>query len=164
VPHSQRTDWTSVPIFGEPASGATIRPSAYGIIVDAEGRLAVVRTPLGCFLPGGGADPAESPEATVERETREECGLAIRVGQWRRAAIEHVFSVTEQTQFEKRSTFCDAVVMGRTGDPIERDHTLERMSAAEAIAALTPPSHRWAVGEWRAIVSHQGDANPRATV
>ena len=146
------TDWGSVPVFGEPTAGVTgtIRPSAYGIISGSPGRLALVRTPLGLFLPGGGSDDSEVPETTVVRETREECGLAVRVGPWRRAAIEHVFSVTEQAHFEKRSTFCDAAIVDPVGEPTEIDHMLEWMSAAEATELLTPASHRWAVGEWLA--------------
>jgi 8-oxo-dGTP diphosphatase len=146
------TDLGSVPVFGEPTTGGaeTIRPSAYGIISDSLGRIALVRTPLGLFLPGGGSDETEVPETTVVRETREECGLAVRVGAWRRTAIEHVFSVTEQAHFEKRSTFCDAAIVDPAGEPAEIDHTLEWMSAAEATTLLTPASHRWAIGEWLA--------------
>jgi 8-oxo-dGTP diphosphatase len=146
------TDWDTVPVFGEPTTGVaeTIRPSAYGIISDPRGRLALVRTPLGLFLPGGGSGETEVPETTVVRETREECGLAVRVGAWRRTAIEHVFSVTEQAHFEKRSTFCDAAVVAPAGEPTEVDHVLQWISGAEATALLTPPSHRWAVGEWLA--------------
>ena len=145
------TDWERVPVFfGAPMTEApgVIRPSAYAIISDPPGYLAVVRTPLGVFLPGGGSESAESPEATVTRETHEECGLAIQLGAWRRTAIEHVFSVNERVQFEKRSTFCDAVVLHPVGAPTETDHTLEWMSASESTERLTPPSHRWAVGEW----------------
>src|SRR6478752_3961824 len=112
------TDWDSVRVFGEAATDVaeTIRPSAYAIISGRPGRLALVRTPLGLFLPGGGSDETEVPESTVVRETREECGLVVRVGAWRRTAIEHVFSVTEQAHFEKRSTFCDASVVDEAGD------------------------------------------------
>jgi 8-oxo-dGTP pyrophosphatase MutT (NUDIX family) len=146
-----------VPVFGDPTTegSATIRPSAYGIISDGPGRYAVVRTALGLFLPGGGSDATEVAETTVVRETREECGLAVRVGAWRRTAIEHVFSVTEQEHFEKRSTFCDATVVEPLGDPTENDHALEWLSAAEAIALLTPASHRWAIGEWLASGARQ---------
>ncbi len=144
------TDWTNVPVFGAPPPGvfAIVRPSAYGIIADSEGRLAVVHTPLGLSLPGGGSDEAEAPEATVVREAREECGLDVRVGRWRRTAIEHGFSQAEQAQFEKRNTFCDAAVLGAAGEPSEPDHLLEWMSAGQAAALLVPASHRWAVNEW----------------
>lgn len=144
------TDWLRVPIFGEPSPdvAGTIRPSAYGIVADSARRLAVVRTPLGLFLPGGGSDVGETPEATVVRETREETGLAVRVGTWRRAAIEHGFSVTEKQQFEKRCTFRDATVLHVSGAPTELDHALEWVSAGDAATLLTPPSHRWAISEW----------------
>lgn len=145
------TDWANVPVFGAPPTGvhAIVRPSAYGIIVDRQGRLAVVHTPLGLSLPGGGSDEAEAPEATVAREAREECSLDIRVGRWRRTAIEHVFSTAEQAQFEKRNTFCDAAVLGVAGGPSEPDHLLEWMPARQAAALLVPASHRWAVNEWQ---------------
>ena len=145
-------DWTNVPVFGAPPTGvfAIARPSAYGIIADGRGRVAVVHTPLGLSLPGGGSDEAEAPEATVVREAREECGLDIQVGRWRRTAIEHVFSTAERAQFEKRNTFCDGAVLGGAGEPTEPDHVLEWMPAGLAAALLVPASHRWAVDEWRA--------------
>jgi 8-oxo-dGTP diphosphatase len=146
---NDRIDWLRVPVFGEPPAdfAGTIRPSAYGIVADSTRRIAVVRTPLGLFLPGGGSDALESPEATVTRETREETGLTVRVGAWRRMAVEHGFSATEQRQFEKRCTFCDATVHA-VGTSAEPDHMLEWVAAGEAAILLAPPSHRWAVGEW----------------
>ena len=42
--------------------------------------MAVVRTPDGLFLPGGGCEPRESEQGTVIREVMEECGLGVRVG------------------------------------------------------------------------------------
>jgi 8-oxo-dGTP pyrophosphatase MutT (NUDIX family) len=145
-------DWMSVPVFGAPPTAAfpIVRPSAYGIIADAQGRLAVVHTPTGLSLPGGGSDESEAPGATVVRESREECGLDIRVGPWRRTAIEHVFSTAERVQFEKHNTFCDATVLSATGEPSEPDHLLEWMSAGQAAALLVPASHRWAVNQWQA--------------
>src|SRR5258708_29725587 len=107
------TDWANVPVFGAPPIdvSAIVRPSAYDIVRDGLGRLAVVHTPIGLSLPGGGRDGPETPEATVVRETREECGLDLRIGPWRRTAIEHVFSHSEQMQFEKRNTFCDGALL-----------------------------------------------------
>jgi len=149
------TDWKNVPVFGAPPTGvfAIVRPSAYGIIADPQGRLSVVHTPIGLSLPGGGSDEAEAPDVTVVREAREECGLDIQVGRWRRNAIEHVFSTAEQAQFEKRNTFCDAAVLRADGEPSEPDHLLEWMSVGQAAALLVPASHRWAVNQWQASVA-----------
>jgi 8-oxo-dGTP diphosphatase len=143
-------DWASVPVFGIPENRypASVRPSAYGVVVDENGFIAVVRTPTGFHLPGGGSDDGETPDATVVRETREETGLIVEIGAWRRVAIEHVSSVAEQAQFEKRNTFCEARVTAVAGDGIEADHQLVWLRPAEAADRLTPLSHRWAVTEW----------------
>jgi len=147
---SATVDWASVPIFGIPENRfpASVRPSAYGVVVDERGLVAVVRTPTGLHLPGGGSDDGEAPAATVVREVREETGLAVRIGEWSRVAIEHVSSLAEQAQFEKRNTFCEAHVSAVVGDAVEPDHELFWLTAAEAAERLTPLSHRWAVSEW----------------
>ncbi len=143
-------DWATVPVFGVPENRypASVRPSAYGVVVDENGLVAVVRTPTGLHLPGGGSNAGETPADTVIREVREETGLAVHIGEWRRVAIEHVSSVAEQAQFEKRNTFCEAHITAIAGDAVERDHELFWLPAAEAAKRLTPVSHRWAVIEW----------------
>ena len=143
-------DWTAVPVFG--AVDATmphiIRPSAYALIARHDGQLAVVRTPTGVHLPGGGLQPDESAEAGARREAREETGLTIRVGSWRRAAVEHVAVRDEGFHFEKRAIFCDAAVVGPLHETSEADHRLVWLATEQALRVLTPPSHRWAVAEW----------------
>jgi len=64
------TDWQAVPIFGVPDSRLPhiVRPSAYGLIVGPSDRLAIVRTEIGSYLPGGGILGTESPEAAICRE------------------------------------------------------------------------------------------------
>jgi 8-oxo-dGTP diphosphatase len=143
-------DWASVRVFGIPENRypASVRPSAYGVVVDENGFVAVVRTPTGFHLPGGGSDDGETPDATVMREVREETGLAVHIGEWRRVAIEHVSSVAEQAQFEKRNTFCEARITAIVGNDVEPDHELFWLPATEAAERLTPLSHRWAVSEW----------------
>jgi 8-oxo-dGTP diphosphatase len=143
------TDWRNVPVFGTRAAfPVVIRPSAYSVIVDDHGRLALVRTPSGVYLPGGGQVGAETPVDTVVRETVEECGLTVRVGRWHRTAVEYVSSALERTHFEKRSTFCDATVIASTDSATEPDHSLIWVLPNEAADVLTPESHRWAVTEW----------------
>jgi 8-oxo-dGTP diphosphatase len=143
-------DWFDVPVFGDvPSHGRAIRrDSAYTIIRDGAGNVAVVRTPKGVFLPGGGVDADEPPIDAVHREVREECGLGIRIGDWQTRAIEFVHSPTERTTFEKRSIFFEARITTSHEDAIELDHALDWLPAQTALAALTPPSHRWALARW----------------
>ena len=138
------------PVFGSPPAGApaVVRPSAYGVVIDAAGNIAVVRTPQGLFLPGGGIEPGETPRAAVAREVLEECGLDVRVGSWAVRAVDFVYSPTEHTHFEKRSTFFDAHPSGRLTAAQEPDHHLEWIPPRVAVASLAHPSHRWAVEEW----------------
>jgi len=146
------TDWAQAPVFGT-ARGIlphVVRPSAYVIVTNADGHLAIVRTPRGNYLPGGGQEPGESPTTTAVREAREECGLHIRVSPWRTCAIEHVDVPDEGAHFEKRSIFCEGVLISHTALPHEADHALSWLALPDAVASLSPLSHRWAVTEWRA--------------
>ena len=146
---SDLIDWTTAVVFGHaPDHGALVRPSAYGLVASSDARLAVVRTPHGLFLPGGGIEPDEMPRDTVAREVLEECGLELEIGSWSVRAVDFVYSLEERKHFEKRSTFIDARSSGRRVAAGEPDHQLEWATPADAIAKLAHPSHRWAIEQW----------------
>jgi 8-oxo-dGTP diphosphatase len=147
---NSRTEWDDVPLFGsQPADmRAVVRPSAYGLVVNGAARIAIVRTPLGLYLPGGGMEQGESPIETVVREVWEECGLEAQVGGWIARAVDIVYSPSDRTHFEKRSTFVDARCSERRAAGQEPDHALEWVTPEEALDSLAHPSHRWAVSEW----------------
>jgi 8-oxo-dGTP diphosphatase len=149
------TDWIAVPTFGssDTTLPRVVRPSAYVVVGDASGRLAIVHAAGGVYLPGGGIEEGESPERAARREAREECGVAIELGGWRRAAIEYVTALAEGTHFEKRSTFLDATVVVAISTASEPGHEVAWLAPREALTALTPLSHRWAVAEWIAQVT-----------
>lgn len=146
------TDWDRVPHFGlaSPDHATVVRPSAYGLLFDARGRIALADTPQGLLLLGGGIDDGERPERTVVREAREEVGLSLSVGSWRRRAVETIWSPRELKQFEKRSVFVDATIAGATVTPIETDHLLRWLDPTEAMGRLWHESHRWAIAEYLA--------------
>jgi len=145
-------DWDGVPVFGHPPADAraTVRPSAYALLADDAGRLAVVRTPQGLFLLGGGMEPGEAPPDTVVREAREEAGLVVRVGAWNVRAVDFVYSITDRTHFEKRSTFVEVHAEGPRAGAGEPDHELRWLPPREAAERLSHPSHRWAAERWHA--------------
>ncbi len=135
-----------MPVFGERVEGCPyiVRPSAYALITNADGELAIVLTPRGGFLPGGGIDEGEDDGAAVAREAREECGFIVRPVAEVARAVEIVYSAGEGACFEKRSTFIDATLVDvvSTG---EGDHRLVWLEPAAAIEHLAHESHRWAV-------------------
>jgi len=146
----RREAWAGEPVFGERDEGAHYveRASAYGVVEGAWGLLALVRTPLGVYLPGGGMEPGETPEEAVVRETREECGLQVRAGAWRARARQFTYPADERTHFEKLCVFVEAEVVGCAGVGTEDDHELVWADPAEAARLLTHESQRWAVARW----------------
>lgn len=138
-----------IPTFGLRVEGCryVARPSAYALVRNGERRVALARTPAGWFLPGGGIEAGETPEDTVVREAREECGLVVRAGMIVTRAVEIVYSETEKTCFEKQSLFITATLVGATA-PLESDHELFWVDPSEAMERLSHESHRWGVGRW----------------
>lgn len=82
------------------------------------------------------------------REAAEEVGLTLAVGEWRRLAVETIWSPRELKQFEKRSVFVDATIAGAAVTPVETDHVLRWLDPADAMSRLWHESHRWAIGEY----------------
>jgi 8-oxo-dGTP diphosphatase len=144
------TDWHAVPVFGERVAGAryTLRPGAYAVIGNELGQVAVVRTSVGTFLPGGGIEPGETPEEAVVREAKEECALLIRQGPWLTHALQFVYSLKEKQYFEKQSTFFEATVESALSTVVEDDHEMVWLSPADACRELSHESHGWAVERW----------------
>src|SRR4051812_17263780 len=108
--------------FGTHECGANyvLRPGGYAVIRRATGEVAVLATPGGYYLPGGGQNPGESPEQAAIREAREECGLVIQIDRLIAIADQLVFSAAEATHFRKRCWFYLAVAIasdGTSGEP-----------------------------------------------
>jgi 8-oxo-dGTP diphosphatase len=137
-----------LPEFGlDPlAAEYILRPGGYVVVFNAASEVAVVGAPTGLFLPGGGQDVGETPEAAVIREVREECGWEIRLGNCIGAADELVFAATEQQHYRKRCLFFLAEILAET-TAVEPDHELHWFSPAAAQTSLRPASQRWAVAE-----------------
>jgi 8-oxo-dGTP diphosphatase len=138
----------AIPQFGSAIPGAAyvLRPGGYAVILRAGGDVAVVSTPLGLALPGGGQDPGESPELAAVREAREECGLRVVLGRFVAVADELVFAADEGTHYRKRCTFFLAEIVGWSGTG-EPDHELLWLSPQDAVARLLHESQRWAIAE-----------------
>ncbi len=146
-----RDDWSGVRLFGDRSESErwVIRPSAYGLLEDAAGRVAVVRSRDGLFLPGGGIEGGESVADAIRREGLEECGLLLRPESWDMRAVQLAWSATEGAYFEKRSTFRACVIERSDASRRQPGHETLWLDFAAAAQALTHPSHGWVVARWR---------------
>jgi 8-oxo-dGTP diphosphatase len=144
--------WEDLPVFGTVGEGieATDRPGAYAILLDDAGRLAILATPVGRFLPGGGCDPGESPEATLRREIVEECGLDCVIERLLGEAVQLAYSSSEQRHFRKHGHYFLARAGACIAAPIEADHVLAWVAPAEAAAMLSHEAQAWVVARYLA--------------
>lgn len=134
--------------FGTPPAHAPalVRPSAYAVIANAAGQLAVVEAEEGTLLPGGAAEQDESTDAAVLREVEEECALSIEIKGSLGDAVQFVHSRKSATHFEKRSNFVVAAVVA-TADRTPEHNTLW-LPPDEALRNVSYESHAWAIRRW----------------
>jgi 8-oxo-dGTP diphosphatase len=148
----ERDDWSGVRCFGTGSATLplVIRPSAYALTTDAGGRLAVVRAPDGVFLPGGGMDPGETPQQTLAREAREECGWDVIVHGLVERAVQIAVAGDGSVCYEKRSYFFSASIRSTLDAPLEPGHATLWLPPAEAAGMLKHESHAWVVERFAA--------------
>jgi 8-oxo-dGTP diphosphatase len=150
---------SAIPQFGRPNPGAeyTPRPGGYALIFRGGAtEVAVVSTFRGLFLPGGGQEDGESPEEAAVRETREECGWRILLGERIGAADEFVSVADNGRRYRIRGVFFLAEIAG-TGPVAESDHELIWLHSEKAITALLRESQRWAVAAAVRLLSQRAD-------
>jgi ribosomal protein S18 acetylase RimI-like enzyme/8-oxo-dGTP pyrophosphatase MutT (NUDIX family) len=140
--------------FGTPPENgsAITRPSAYAVVTNARGEIAIVQAKEGTLLPGGGIDGNESPELAAVREVAEECALQITITGDLGQAIQFVTSIEKGATFEKRSRFVSARVQSpiRGATP---EHTTYWLTVREALETVTYESHAWAIRRWQRLES-----------
>ncbi|MCG3125493.1 MAG: Bis(5'-nucleosyl)-tetraphosphatase, symmetrical [Phycisphaerae bacterium] len=134
--------------FGTRRDGITYAPrtGACAVIRADDGRVAIMRTPMGDFLPGGGADPGETAEQTLRREVLEECGCDVRIGREIGQAAEYVDS-RDAGPVRKQIAFFEAALGERIRQPSEPDHQLVWLDAVDAARGMAHESHAWAIRE-----------------
>jgi 8-oxo-dGTP diphosphatase len=119
------------------------RPGAYAVALVA-GRVLVVETPVGFYLPGGGTDAGETAEAGLRREVLEETGYRIVRLVRLATAVQYVGDAARRRCFAKVETFYAVELAGEPAGA-EPDHRPRWLTVKEAIAGLVEAAQAWAV-------------------
>lgn len=134
-----------VPTFGQPEEGVKYedRPGSYVFLKNEQGWFAVVRTSLGYFLPGGGAEGNETPEETLHREVYEEIGIKLtnlkKVGE----AKQYTISRHYKQGFRKHGHFYTADWETDPKAQWQKDHSLEWLKPENLVEGLTHEFQKW---------------------
>lgn len=132
-------------IFGEREPGATYTERTGAYLIDVrEGRVSVIQTGKGYFLPGGGLEADESDEACIRRECLEETGYAVQVG--RRVCSAESYCVhPEIGHFHPVQRYYAGRLTEKMQEASETDHRLARVKVDEIRGRMFSPMQSWAL-------------------
>jgi 8-oxo-dGTP diphosphatase len=135
-------------VFGEKLDGETyvVREGVYGVVLNDEDKIAVVKNPFGYFLPGGGIEEGENFEECLIREFREETGYSIHINNFIGKSSKYYFSEGFNHYRHPIGFFYLVNLEQRLTDLTEKDHELLWMSQNECTEFLYDHQD-WAVKE-----------------
>ena len=127
------------------------REGAYAVILDDGGNVALVEAPAaggperGLFLPGGGIEPGETPEACLRRECLEELGCEIELEGLFCAGEEYLYAPSDGRYLHVTGHCYRASLGARVQEPVEQDHVLRWLPATQGANDMFLNYQAWAV-------------------
>lgn len=131
-------------VFGRKQEGVYYeRPGAY-LIPFAGDRIAVVHTPRGLFLLGGGIQGKENDQECIRRECLEECGYTCRIGEMLASA--EAYSIHERKGlFHPIQHYYQGELIEKIQEPTEKDHSLLCLTYEQVRGNMFSDMQNWAV-------------------
>ena len=115
------------------------RPGAYGILINDNNLIAVIRLDANYFLPGGGIENGESPKICLSREVKEELGFKVLeyvpIGE----AIEHIYAPRMCKHYKIHGHYFRITKYIPIHAPIDKDHTVCWVEPSDALLHLQRP-------------------------
>ncbi|KAF0825758.1 NUDIX domain-containing protein [Cytobacillus firmus] len=137
--------------FGEKQEGNEYiwRPAVYCLMFNNQkDRIAIIQTSDGkYFLPGGGIENNETHEDCLKRESLEEMGMDIKIGEFIGCARRYFYSTNEYKHYLSEGYFYLCEEGRQISKPIEEDHFLKWIEPIQAIENLFHEHQSWAVTE-----------------
>ena len=136
-----------MPSFGEilPHIEYREREAVYGIVMNESNQIALIRTPRGYFLPGGGIESGEEHVPCLAREFIEETGFSVVVEGYLTSACLYGLTPRQNTYLKMVGHFYQVQMTEKVSVPIEEDHELVWHHAHETPQLLKLEHQAWAV-------------------
>lgn len=146
-------------IFGHREEGIHYikRPGVYGICFDErnnELQVAVINTPRGYFLPGGGIEDGEDHNACLKREFVEETGYDIELADFIGKADQVGFTPRTKRYLELQGSFYIVRINEFVGGKVEEDHELNWLNVTVAVDKMHLEYQGYAIRE--ALLIYKG--------
>ena len=139
-------------IFGEKENASYLdREGAY-IIAIKDNKLAVVKTPKGYFLLGGGINEGESHEEALKRECLEEAGYTINIKQ-RLCSAEMYTKHPQLGYFHPIQTYYIGDLLEKVQEPIEGDHEFMWVEYSQIRGNMFPKIQNWAIEQIKDFIN-----------
>ena len=139
-------------IFGEKLNtNYRDRAGAYLICING-GKIAVVKTPKGFFLLGGGFEADESAEVCIARECIEEIGYTVKVGDKLCSAEHYTYHKRIGYFHPIQHYYMGELIHMEENFTIEKDHTLMWLGYDEIKGKMFSPMQNWALDmAWKKV-------------
>ncbi len=119
------------------------REGAYLICIE-NNTVAVVKTPKGFFLPGGGIDCGESHIECIQRELLEETGFLCEIDRYICSAEEYLHH-EKLGYFHPIQNYYIGKLTEQAMQPVETDHLLEWLPVCDIENKMYLKSQGWAI-------------------
>lgn len=130
------------------------RQGAYLVPIE-NGRIGVIQTDRGYFLPGGGLEAGENDMTCIERECMEEAGCRAQV-KYKIGSAETYYKAPQIGYFHPVQTYYAGVLSEKVQEPTETGHRLVWVEWEDLKGRMVLEMQNWAIEEGMRLTEGSG--------